>query len=92
MPDGKSALRYMHSRMPVVARSNLKSSNMIGEELTMCPSGTDAIDMVCCAREAMGLRPARPQTQSAALTPTPPKQDAHATERSFDNGCDELRI
>ena len=76
----------------MVGHSDLKGFGVIGEELTMCPSGTDAIDMVCCAREAMGLRPARPQTQSAILTPTPPKQDAHGTERCFDNCCDELRI
>ena len=54
----------------MVVRSDLTCSNTIGEEVTTCPSGTDAIYMVFRAREAMGLRPARPQARLSALTPT----------------------
>ena len=42
MFDTVSALRYMHARLPVVVHSDLKSSNVIGEELAKCPSDTDA--------------------------------------------------
>jgi hypothetical protein len=42
--DVVNALRYMHSRMPAVVHGDLKSSNVIVEELAVRPSGTDATD------------------------------------------------
>ncbi|CAK0834493.1 unnamed protein product, partial [Prorocentrum cordatum] len=50
--DVVNALRYMHSRKPVVVHGDLKSSNVIVEQVTVRPSGTDAIDecVSACAK------------------------------------------
>ncbi|CAK0845337.1 unnamed protein product [Prorocentrum cordatum] len=58
MFDVVNALRYMHSRTPVVVHGDLKSSNVIVEEMAVGPSGTDTIDdgvSVCAKLLDFGL-------------------------------------